>query len=141
MICPVCETENEKEPKYCNECGWEFIYFLSEPTESEKQLFQVKIKAFQKKFFQQPAVSSNKELVQTILSNLDKSLKDDKEFILDLVRKKGWALQYASERLKSDKEVVLEAVNRTKWSIKFANKKLKKDKVFLNSISNTRSKF
>ena len=141
MICPICKTNNTENQKHCINCHWEFIYYLSEPTDNEKKIIQDKIRTFQRDFFQKHIISTNKELHQTILSNLDKGLRDDKEFILDLVRKKGWALQYASERLKNDKEVVSKAVNRTKWAIKFADKKLKRDRVFLNSIINPRSRF
>jgi hypothetical protein len=41
------------------------------------------------------------------------------------------ALQYASEKLKDDKEVVLEAVKKNCYVLKYASERLKNDKKFL----------
>ena len=34
ISCPICKAETGKQtPQKCNNCGWEFVYFLSEPNE------------------------------------------------------------------------------------------------------------
>ncbi len=55
-------------------------------------------------------------------------LKNDKEVVLEAVKKDGWALKYASYRLLDDKEVVLAAVEQDGWALQFASDSLKEDK-------------
>ena len=34
ISCPICKAETGKQtPQKCDNCGWEFVYFLSEPDE------------------------------------------------------------------------------------------------------------
>ena len=55
-------------------------------------------------------------------------LQGDKEVILEVVRKDGWVLQYASEELRGDKEVVLEAVKENGIALRYASEELRGDK-------------
>ncbi len=56
--------------------------------------------------------------------------------MLTIVRRRGWALYWASPRLKKDKEVVLAAVSTNGSALEYANAELKKDKeVVLTAVS------
>ena len=37
-------------------------------------------------------------------------LKDDRDFVLEAVKKNGYALEFASERLKDDRDIIFEVV-------------------------------
>ena len=54
-------------------------------------------------------------------------LRNDKEVVLEAVKKYGDALQFASEELRNDKEVVLEAVKENGNAIKYASPELQED--------------
>ena len=51
MICPVCEIQNEENVKNCKECEFEFVYFLSKPSDEELNSYQNKIQKFKSKYF------------------------------------------------------------------------------------------
>ncbi len=57
-----------------------------------------------------------------------KNIWADREYVLEAIRKSGWALQFADESLKADREVVLEAVRQNGHALEYAAKELQKDK-------------
>ena len=57
-----------------------------------------------------------------------KRIKNDKEFIMDQVKKNGFALNFINEELKNNFDIVSEAVKQNGFSILFASDELKKDK-------------
>ncbi len=62
------------------------------------------------------------------LEHASYELQNDKELVLIAVKDNGWSLEHASDELKNDKEVVLEAVKNSGWSLKYASDELKNDK-------------
>ena len=58
---------------------------------------------------------------------IPKEFWSDKDFVLEAVKKKGLALQFAHESLKKDKSIVLEAVKQNGFALEFADESLKKD--------------
>ncbi|KAJ8598689.1 hypothetical protein CTAYLR_003108 [Chrysophaeum taylorii] len=58
-------------------------------------------------------------------------LKRDKQFVLAVVRKRGWALRYADPELKKDKEFVLAAVRESGYALDGAALELRIDKEFV----------
>jgi histidinol phosphatase-like PHP family hydrolase len=48
-------------------------------------------------------------------------LIDDKDIVLEAVKKDGGALEYASEKLKDDKDIVLEAVKKDGFNLLYAS--------------------
>ncbi len=59
--------------------------------------------------------------------NKCEALKDDKEFVKEVVANSGSLLSHVSDRLKDDKEVVLLAVSHFDNAIKYASEELQKD--------------
>ncbi|WP_322961098.1 DUF4116 domain-containing protein [Mycoplasmopsis cynos] len=57
-----------------------------------------------------------------------KELWSDKKFVLEAVKQNGYALEYASEELKKDRDIVLEAVKRDGHALQYASKELQNDK-------------
>ena len=55
------------------------------------------------------------------LEYASEELRNNKEVVLEAVKKNGSALEYASERLQADKDVVLAAVKQYGDSIVYAN--------------------
>jgi hypothetical protein len=47
----------------------------------------------------------------------DENLKDDKNFVLNIIKKHGRSLEFASERLKNDRCIVMEAIKNDGKSI------------------------
>ena len=54
--------------------------------------------------------------------------RDDKEVVIEAVRKSGINLGHASDRLKNDREVVMEAVKQSGVILQYASDKLRDDK-------------
>jgi len=54
MICPICKTDNGKDPKNCSNCNWEFVYFLTEPSEIEIENYKEKVELAKLKYEKQP---------------------------------------------------------------------------------------
>lgn len=52
--------------------------------------------------------------------------RDNKEYILKLVKENGLFLCFASDRLRDDKDVVLEAVKNHEMALQFASDRLRK---------------
>jgi serine/threonine protein kinase len=74
------------------------------------------------------------ELVKKIGTSLtfaSKELKNDKEIVLEAVKQNGLALKFASKELQNDKEIVLEAIKQNGGSLKYASKELQNDKDFV----------
>ena len=69
------------------------------------------------------------------IMEFDEEKANNKEYVLEMVKKQGSLLDYASDELKNDKEVVLAAIQQDGNALEFAGKKLKDDKeVVLESI-------
>jgi len=72
-------------------------------------------------------------------------LKDDRNFVLKVIRENPWALEYASERLKDDRELVLDAIklDQLKWGswspFSYASERLRNDKEFVLEAININS--
>lgn len=75
-------------------------------------------------------MTTKQEIIE-LIKNDKKSLihfpeyQDNKEVVLEAVKKNGWNLDYASERLKADKEVVLEAIKQNGFTLYCAADNLK----------------
>ena len=54
--------------------------------------------------------------------------KNNREFVLEAVKQRGWNLQYASEDLKNDRHIVLEAVKQRGGNLQYASEDLKNDR-------------
>ncbi|KAG2378497.1 hypothetical protein C9374_008136 [Naegleria lovaniensis] len=54
--------------------------------------------------------------------------RNDREIVLEAVKKYGSAFQYASQELRNDREVVLEAVNQNGWALQHASQELRNDR-------------
>ena len=74
-----------------------------------------------------------------VLSVIDESLKKDREIVLEAVKSYGDTLLYADEQFKKDKEIVLEAVKNSKYALKFADVSLQNDPEILNACKNRNS--
>jgi hypothetical protein len=101
------------------------------------------IKALKKGFdFRGANISlfSNKEfMLYTIkmhdgLFNASDELKDDKELVLEAVKKNGASLMWASSSLKDDKDVALTAVLQNPCAFSYISERLKNDEYFLLEI-------
>jgi hypothetical protein len=55
-------------------------------------------------------------------------LRDNAEFMMDIVKHNGFTLQFASDRLKCDKNIVTAAVKQNGFALQFASDRLKCDK-------------
>jgi len=49
MICPICNANNLDNIRNCKKCDFEFIYFLSKPSNEEMQLYNLKVENFKLK--------------------------------------------------------------------------------------------
>jgi hypothetical protein len=65
------------------------------------------------------------------LHRASENLKNDREFVLEAVKINGSALHGASEDLKNDREIVLEAVKSNGDAIEYASDNLKSDREFV----------
>jgi len=54
--------------------------------------------------------------------------EDDRDIILEAVKRKGWAFIYASDRLKDDKDMILEALKYSPDVYQYASERLQNDK-------------
>ena len=59
---------------------------------------------------------------------------NNKEEVLRAIRRRGSALEYASEKLQADKEVVLAAVKQDGFALKYASEELKNDPEFMKEV-------
>jgi len=64
-------------------------------------------------------------------------LKADREIVLEAVKNNGKALQYASETLQADKELVKKSDNNNGWSLQNTNEPLKVKKDILDPYENS----
>ena len=86
----------------------------------------------------QQAIKNNPnhfEKIKNFLKNpqfASKNLKDDKEVVLEAVKKHELALQFASEELKADKNFILAAVNENGMALRYASEEWKNDKDVVN---------
>ncbi len=56
------------------------------------------------------------------------AMKNDKEIVLEALKNDGITLEFISENLRNDKEIVLEAIKYNSWNLEFASENLKSDK-------------
>ena len=59
------------------------------------------------------------------MDEFDVDQADNKEYVLNMIKKDGKLLDFASARLQDDEEVVMEAVKQNPISLEFASKRLK----------------
>jgi len=58
---------------------------------------------------------------------MDYPIWEDRDFVLNEIRKNGAALECAADSLKKDREVVLNAVKQYRWALRYADESLRKD--------------
>lgn len=58
---------------------------------------------------------------------INPSLWENRDFVLDEVKKDGTALECAADFLKKDREVVLTAVKQHRWALRYADEMMRKD--------------
>ena len=63
--------------------------------------------------------------------------KNNREIVMEAVKKSGYALQFASENLKGDRDIVTEAVRKNRNALRYASKELKSDCVSAARLSET----
>ena len=68
------------------------------------------------------------EIKDNVLEYTRKEIKEDKDFIKNIVSKDGYYFRYASDELRNDKELVLEAIKQHCYILEYASKELKNDK-------------
>ena len=64
---------------------------------------------------------------EVIFENADESFNKDKEFVVALVKKDGFALEFVDESFAKDKEVVLAAVQQDSFALEHADESLQND--------------
>lgn len=72
---------------------------------------------------------------RSIAKNLDISLRNDKDFIKDLININPYFFTYATDELKNDKEYVFDLLKINRKIIRFLNDDLLTDQEFLNQIA------
>lgn len=83
-------------------------------------------------------IRNNKELMTSVIEAVPanliycEELKEDKEFVLGLVKKDGMTIRFVSESLQDDKDVVLEAVNQNCYAAEHASPRIRKQLSQLN---------
>ena len=68
-------------------------------------------------------------------------LKDDKEFILDIISKKPIALEFVSKRLQDDEDVVELAIKLNLNAFKYASMRFKDDKEFVLNLMRKKAEY
>ncbi|MGL4540167.1 MAG: DUF4116 domain-containing protein, partial [Candidatus Rhabdochlamydia sp.] len=66
-----------------------------------------------------------------VLKYASEALKEDRDFMLAALKQNGCALYYASESLRKDKEIVSVAIKQNGNALKYASEALKKDRTFI----------
>jgi hypothetical protein len=65
-------------------------------------------------------------------------LKDNEEIVMVSVQHNGWSLQYASDRLRDNKEIVMAAVKEYGTALKYTSDRLKDDKdIVMAALNNS----
>jgi hypothetical protein len=89
-------------------------------------------------------IAENRDIVLEVvrskgqaLEYASKLLKADREIVLEAVKKNGLALKYASESLKADRELVKESVKNNGWPLQNAKEPLNVDKDILDLDENS----
>ncbi|MBR0351026.1 MAG: DUF4116 domain-containing protein [Clostridia bacterium] len=73
------------------------------------------------------SVKSVPYLMNDIPEDMKKTIGNDYDTMMTMVKKAGYALGYASEELKNNREIVIEAVKNDEAAISYASKELKND--------------
>ena len=108
----------------------DFLYELAKNNKSSA--FKYVSKTKKKELAMLIKKEKNYELGVFCLNVLTEYFCDDKQMVMNAVKKNGQLLMHASKRLKDDKDVVMEAV-KWKWRggctpLEYASKRLKKDR-------------
>ena len=72
-----------------------------------------------------------------MLQEASDRLKNDKDFVLKLVKRNGCELYGASNKLRNDKEIVLEACKQDKNAFNYAGDKIKEQYSTVESLLNS----
>lgn len=64
-------------------------------------------------------------------------LKEDREFVLEMLKINGLVLEYVSPEFQADRELVLEAVKQNVSALEYASPKLKADREFILEVVET----
>ena len=72
-----------------------------------------------------------------VLQYLSEELKNDRDVVMEALKKDSFALEYASEDLKKDKEIVKTAIEKRGLALWYASEELKNDRdIVLNAVKN-----
>lgn len=142
--CPECENKISEKAIFCPKCGYPLDYIR---TLSESDALKMFKKAKHDSEFKavlrlvDPNLLKDRRFLLELLKKDikrwgiieemgydNKVLHDDRDFILELVREDGKAIEYASEELKRDKSIVMEAIKTKTRAIDFIDKSLQEDK-------------
>ena len=70
-----------------------------------------------------------------LLEFASEKLRDDKEVVLEAIHNNAEALEFASDRLKGDRQVVYDSVSKAGWTYCYAQENLVEDKELYKSMS------
>ena len=70
----------------------------------------------------------------SLLQSLNEDLKNDKPFVLKLLKRGGNVLKHVHQSLQDDEEIVLQAIKQNPFSIQYASTRLKLNKVILSEV-------
>ncbi len=86
---------------------------------------------------------SDAKLTEKInIDDVPKERWSEKDFVIKVMKKNGWALEYASPELQADKEVVLAAVKQNGYALEYASPELQDDKeVVLQAVKENKYAF
>ena len=74
------------------------------------------------------------------LKHASEELRGEREFVMQAVSKRGYALWHASEELRGDREIVMKAVSDNPHALKFASKELRGDReIVMEAVCNSGS--
>ena len=116
MICPICKTKNGENPQYCSNCGWEFVYFLSEPSSEILEQYKQNVQQYKKDFYKQNlqikevenlpiTITSKEEVVSKNLKIIDASKTvsqtiDNSKVWIDPDTNLIWQRKYSDKKLR-----------------------------------------
>jgi hypothetical protein len=76
-------------------------------------------------------LNNNNNNNDLILKFASKKLRNDKEIVLEAVKKNGLMLKFASNELRNDKEIILAAIKNHAYAFEYASEELRDNKEFL----------
>ncbi len=126
------KLQNDKDTvRLAVESNFHSLQFASKKLQHDEELQCLQL---QKRQLEQP--------FPCLLKDTTESMKDSKNFVMEMISAQTQNLQFASDRLKGDKDVVLAAVKKDGHSIVYANDCLKNDKhIVFSALGNSPNAF